>query len=66
MKVLVTGASGFVAGYLIEELLSRGHTIIGIDNFSKYGKFLIPIAVHIILRYHLFLVSLYFLHIFLM
>lgn len=38
MKILVTGASGFIAGYLIEELLNRSHEVIGIDNFSKYGK----------------------------
>lgn len=37
MNVLVTGSAGFVAGYLIEELLAHGHTVIGIDNFSKYG-----------------------------
>ena len=38
MKILVTGASGFIAGYLIEELLSHDHEVIGIDNFSKYGR----------------------------
>jgi nucleoside-diphosphate-sugar epimerase len=38
MKILVTGASGFVAGYLIEELLNHGYEVIGTDNFSKYGR----------------------------
>ncbi|MBU0673295.1 MAG: NAD(P)-dependent oxidoreductase [Proteobacteria bacterium] len=38
MKILVTGATGFVAGYLIEELLSHGHEVVGIDNLSKYGQ----------------------------
>lgn len=38
MKVLVTGSAGFIAGYLIEELLNHGHAVVGIDNFSKYGK----------------------------
>jgi UDP-glucose 4-epimerase len=38
MRILVTGSAGFIAGYLVEELLKRGHTILGIDNFSKYGK----------------------------
>lgn len=37
MKILVTGSAGFVAGYLIDELLNAGHTVIGIDNYSKYG-----------------------------
>jgi nucleoside-diphosphate-sugar epimerase len=38
MNVLVSGSSGFIGGYVVEELLSRGHTVIGIDNHSKYGK----------------------------
>lgn len=38
MKTLVTGSAGFIAGYLVEELLSRGHEVVGIDNFSKYGR----------------------------
>ena len=38
MKILVTGAAGFIAGYLIEELLSHDHEVVGIDNLSKYGE----------------------------
>lgn len=37
MKILVTGASGFIGGYLIEELLRLNHYVVGIDNYSKYG-----------------------------
>ncbi len=37
MKVLVTGAAGFICGYLVEELLAAGHEVVGVDNFSKYG-----------------------------
>src|SRR5689334_2358835 len=35
--VLVTGSAGFIGGYVVEELLGRGHEVIGVDNFSKYG-----------------------------
>ena len=38
LKVLVTGSSGFIGGYIVEELLARGDTVVGIDNHSKYGR----------------------------
>lgn len=38
MNVLVSGSSGFIGGYVVQELLSRGHSVVGVDNFSKYGK----------------------------
>jgi len=37
MRVLVTGAAGFICGYLVAELLQAGHEVVGVDNFSKYG-----------------------------
>src|ERR1700685_833702 len=37
-KVLVSGSAGFIGGYLVEELRALGYAVVGIDNFSKYGK----------------------------
>jgi len=38
MKILVTGATGFINGYLVPDLLEAGHEVIGLDDFSKYGR----------------------------
>ena len=38
MKTLITGSSGFIGGYVVEELLRRGHEVVGVDNLSKYGR----------------------------
>jgi len=38
MKVLVSGSSGFIGGYVVEELLRKGYDVVGIDNHSKYGR----------------------------
>ena len=44
MKILVTGSSGFLAGYLINKLLKEQHEVIGIDiklntNFAQYNNY---------------------------
>ncbi len=36
--VMVSGSCGFIGGYVVEELLAQGHDVVGIDNYSKYGK----------------------------
>lgn len=36
MKVLVTGAAGFIGSALAIKLLDRGNTVIGIDNHNSY------------------------------
>ena len=38
MKVLITGAAGFLGGYLVEEFLDHGYEVVGLDNYCKYGK----------------------------
>jgi nucleoside-diphosphate-sugar epimerase len=38
MRVLVTGASGFIASYLIPKLAAAGHEIIGLDKQSTAFK----------------------------
>jgi UDP-glucose 4-epimerase len=38
VKILITGAAGFINGYLVPELLEAGHEVIGLDDFSKYGR----------------------------
>lgn len=37
-RVLVTGSAGFIGGYVVEELLAKGYEVVGLDNYSKYGK----------------------------
>jgi UDP-glucose 4-epimerase len=41
-KVLITGSQGFIGSYLCSEMLSKGYQVIGIDNYSKYGKITRP------------------------
>ncbi|HEY9033592.1 MAG TPA: SDR family NAD(P)-dependent oxidoreductase, partial [Pseudomonadales bacterium] len=36
MKILVTGAAGFIGHALCLQLLARGDTVIGIDNLNDY------------------------------
>lgn len=34
--ILVTGAAGFIGSHVCELLLSKGHTVIGVDNFDPF------------------------------
>jgi Nucleoside-diphosphate-sugar epimerases len=36
MKILITGAAGFIGFHLAKRLLSEGHEILGVDDFDDY------------------------------
>ena len=36
MKILVTGAAGFIGSFTARQLLERGDTVVGVDNFNDY------------------------------
>ena len=36
MKILVTGAAGFIGSFTSKQLLERGDTVVGLDNFNDY------------------------------
>jgi UDP-glucose 4-epimerase len=37
-RILVTGAAGFIGGYVVEEMLRAGWDVVGIDSYAKYGR----------------------------
>ncbi|PQJ72080.1 NAD-dependent epimerase [Polaribacter butkevichii] len=36
MKILITGAAGFIGFHLSKRLLAKGHVVVGIDNINDY------------------------------
>lgn len=36
MKILVTGAAGYIGSHTAERLQALGHEVVGLDNFSNY------------------------------
>ena len=33
MRILITGAAGFLGSHLCDRMLSEGHKVVGLDNF---------------------------------
>lgn len=36
MKLLVTGAAGFIGSHVCKRLLQRGDEVVGLDNINSY------------------------------
>jgi len=38
MRILVTGAAGFLGSHLVDRLISIGHEVLAVDNFFTGSK----------------------------
>ena len=36
MRILLTGAAGFIGSNLADRLLDQGHSVLGLDNFNDF------------------------------
>ena len=46
MKVLVTGAAGYIGSVLVRQLLAKGYSVRGMDNLNFGGDALIDVMLH--------------------
>jgi UDP-glucose 4-epimerase len=47
-RILITGVAGFIASHVADELLAKGHEVIGLDDLSGGDQDNIPEGVHFI------------------
>ena len=38
MKILITGGAGFIGSHLAERLISEGHEVVALDDFSTGSR----------------------------
>lgn len=48
MKILVTGAAGFIGSYVCKYLLSRGDEVVGLDNINSYYDINLNMVVYLL------------------
>ena len=45
MKILVTGAAGFIGFHVSKRLLERGEEVVGIDNMNDYDYYDVRLSI---------------------